>query len=120
MNLIGNSVRRPVLTTVIMTILVLLGFFAFYQLGVALLPSVDVPVVLVRVQYRGAGPLEVERLIVQPVEDAIASVEGVKEINGYALDGTGFVVAVLEYEVDVTQATLDISTRRKGHNFHAP
>ncbi len=114
MNLIGNSVRRPVLTTVIMTILVLLGFFAFYQLGVALLPSVDVPVVLVRVQYRGAGPLEVERLIVQPVEDAIASVEGVKEINGYALDGTGFVVAVLEYEVDVTQATLDISTRVKA------
>jgi HAE1 family hydrophobic/amphiphilic exporter-1 len=97
-----------------MTILVLLGFFAFYQLGVALLPSVDVPVVLVRVQYRGAGPLEVERLIVQPVEDAIASVEGVKEINGYALDGTGFVVAVLEYEVDVTQATLDISTRVKA------
>lgn len=56
MNLIGNSVRRPVLTTVIMTILVLLGLYSFYQLGVALLPKMDIPVVLVRVAYRGAGP----------------------------------------------------------------
>lgn len=120
MNLIGNSVRRPVLTTVIMTILVLLGLYSFYQLGVALLPKMDIPVVLVRVAYRGAGPLEIERLIVQPVEDAIASVEGVKEINGYALEGTGFVVAVLEYEVDVTQATLDISTRVKAITSDLP
>ena len=116
MNLIGNSVRRPVLTTVIMTILVLLGFYSFHQLGMALLPKMDIPVVLVRVPYKGAGPMEIERLIVQPVEDAIASVEGVKEINGYALEGMGFVVAILEYEVDVTQATLDISTR-EGHHL---
>ncbi|MDO9508559.1 MAG: efflux RND transporter permease subunit [Thermovirgaceae bacterium] len=114
MSIIGNSVRRPVLTTVIMSIFVLLGLYSFYQLGVALLPKIDIPVVLVRVPYSGAGPLEVERLIVQPIEDAVASVEGVKEINGYALEGTGFVVAVLNYEVDVTQATLDISTRVKA------
>ena len=114
MNLIGNSVRRPVLTTVIMTILVLLGLYSFYQLGVALLPKIDIPVVIVRVPYRGAGPLEVERLVVQPIEDAVAAVEGVKEINGYALEGTGFVVAVLTYETDITQATLDISTRIKA------
>jgi HAE1 family hydrophobic/amphiphilic exporter-1 len=120
MNLIGNSVRRPVLTTVIMTILVLLGFYSFHELGMALLPKMDIPVVLVRVPYKGAGPLEIERLIVQPVEDAIASVEGVKEINGYALEGTGFVVAILEYEVDVTQATLDISTRVKAITSDLP
>lgn len=114
MNIIGNSVRRPVLTTVIMTIFVLLGLFSFFRLGVVLLPKIDIPVVLVRVPYRGAGPLEVERLIVQPVEDAVAAVEGVKEINGYALEGTGFVVAVLTYETDITQATLDISTRIKA------
>lgn len=120
MNLIGNSVRRPVLTTVIMTILVLLGFYSFHELGMALLPKMDIPVVLVRVSYKGAGPLEIERLIVQPVEDAIASVEGVKEINGYALEGTGFVVAILEYEVDVTQATLDISTRVKAITSDLP
>ncbi|MDT8284208.1 MAG: efflux RND transporter permease subunit, partial [Thermovirgaceae bacterium] len=114
MSIIGSSVRRPVLTTVIMTIFVLLGLYSFYQLGVALLPKIDIPVVLVRVPYRGAGPNEVERLIVQPVEDAVASVEGVKEINGYALEGMGFVVAVLTYETDITQATLDISTRVKA------
>ncbi|MEA3508400.1 MAG: efflux RND transporter permease subunit [Synergistota bacterium] len=114
MGLISSSVRRPVLTTVIMIIVVLLGAYSFLRLGVALLPKIDIPVVLVRVPYRGASPLEVERLVVQPVEDAVAAVEGVKEINGYALEGTAFVVAILTYETDVTKATLDISTRIKS------
>ncbi|MGC9371937.1 MAG: efflux RND transporter permease subunit [Thermovirgaceae bacterium] len=114
MGLIGTSIRRPVLTSAIIIILILLGFYSFTQSGVALLPTVDIPVVLVRVSYRGASPLEVERQIVEPIEDAVSTVEGVDEINGYALEGSAFVVAVLTYETDVTQATMDISTRVKA------
>ena len=110
MNLIGNSVRRPVLTTVIMTILVLLGFYSFHQLGMALLPKMDIPVVLVRVPYKGAGPLEIERLIVQPVEDAIASVR-VSRRSTDTPSRHGFRRSVLEYEVDVTRRP---STSRPG------
>ncbi len=114
MGLIGTSIRRPVLTSAIIIILILLGLYSFTQSGVALLPTVDIPVVLVRVSYRGASPLEVERQIVEPIEDAVSTVEGVDEINGYALEGSAFVVAVLTYETDVTQATMDISTRVKA------
>lgn len=114
MGLIGTSIRRPVLTSAIIIILILLGLYSFTQSGVALLPTLDIPVVLVRVTYRGASPLEVERQIVEPIENAVSTVEGVDEINGYAMEGTAFVVAVLTYETDVTQATMDISTRVKA------
>lgn len=111
MGLVEVSVRRPILTSVIIVILLFLGIYAFLNEGVALLPKVDIPVVLIRTTYKGASPLEVENLVVKPIEDAVATVEGVDEINGYAIEGTGFVVARLTYETDVTQATLDISTR---------
>jgi len=111
MGLVDVCVRRPVLTSVIIIILVFLGAYAFINEGVALLPKVDVPVVLIRTSYKGASPLEVENLVLKPIEDAVATVEGVDEINGYAIEGTAFVVAILTYNTDVTQATLDISTR---------
>lgn len=114
MDLIGISVRRPVLTSVIMIIAVLLGLYSFSRLGVTLLPKLDIPVVQVRVPYKGANPLEVERLVVRPVEDAIATVEGVTKITGYALEGMAYVMAEIAYETDITQATLDISTRVKS------
>jgi HAE1 family hydrophobic/amphiphilic exporter-1 len=114
MDLIGLSVRRPVLTSVIMIIAVLLGLYSFSRLGVTLLPKLDIPVVQVRIPYKGANPLEVERLVVRPVEDAIATVEGVTKITGYALEGMAYVMAEIAYETDITQATLDISTRVKS------
>ncbi|MDR2181017.1 MAG: efflux RND transporter permease subunit [Synergistaceae bacterium] len=109
--LIRSSVRRPVLTTVITLILILLGTYSYLQMGVAFLPKMDIPVVMVRANYEGAGPAETESTLVKPFEDAIARVEGVKTIRGFARDGSGVVVIELENDVDNTQAAMDIATQ---------
>lgn len=120
MGLIRLSVRRPVTTTVIVLMAVLLGLFSYTRLGVTLLPKVDIPVVLVRVDYSGAGPQEIERLVNKPVEDAVSTVEGVEKIRSYAIEGTGFTVAELSYETDISQAALDISTRIRAIQGRLP
>ena len=109
--LIRSSVRRPVLTTVITLILIFLGLYSYMQMGVAFLPKMEIPIVMVRSTYQGAGPAEIETTLVKPFEDAIAAVEGVKTIRGYARDGSGTVVVELESDVDITQAAMDISTK---------
>ncbi len=109
--LIRSSVRRPVLTTVITLILILLGSYSYVHMGVAFLPKMDIPVVMVRADYKGASPAETETTLVKPFEDAIAKVEGVKTIRGFARDGSGMVVVELEGDVDNTQAAMDISTQ---------
>ncbi|MDR3265751.1 MAG: efflux RND transporter permease subunit, partial [Synergistaceae bacterium] len=109
--LIRASVRRPVLTTVITLILILLGSYSCLHMGVAFLPKMDIPVVMVRADYEGAGPAETESTLVKPFEDAIARVEGVKTIRGIARNGSGFVVVELENDVDNTQAAMDIATQ---------
>ncbi|MDR2527769.1 MAG: efflux RND transporter permease subunit [Synergistaceae bacterium] len=109
--LIRGSVRRPVLTTVITLILILLGSYSYLHMGVALLPKMDIPVVMVRADYEGAGPPETESTLVKPFEDAIARVEGVKTIRGFARTGSGVVVVELENDVDNSQAAMDIATQ---------
>jgi HAE1 family hydrophobic/amphiphilic exporter-1 len=109
--LIRISVRRPVLTTVITLILILLGTYSYLNMGVAFLPKMDIPVVMVRAEYEGAGPAETESTLVKPFEDAVARVEGIKTIRGFARDGTGSVVIELENDVDNTQAAMDIATQ---------
>ncbi|GHV47741.1 multidrug ABC transporter [Synergistales bacterium] len=109
--LISSSVRRPVLTTVITLILILLGSYSYLNMGVAFLPKMDIPVVMVRANYDGAGPAETETSIVKPFEDAVARVEGVKTIRGFARSGSGSIVIELENDVDNTQAAMDIATQ---------
>ncbi|MCL2009437.1 MAG: efflux RND transporter permease subunit [Synergistaceae bacterium] len=109
--LIRSSVRRPVLTTVITLVLILLGGYSFTKMGVALLPRMDTPVVMVRANYDGAGPAETESALVIPFENAIARVEGVKSIRGTARSGSGVVIVELEDEVDNAQAAMDIATQ---------
>ena len=81
------------------------------HMGVAFLPKLDIPVVMVRAEYEGAGPAETESTLVKPFEDAVARVEGVKTIRGFARDGSGVIVIELENDVDNTQAAMDIATQ---------
>ena len=99
------------MTTVITLILIFLGSYAYMNMGVALLPKMDVPVVMVRASYEGAGPAEIESTLVIPFENAIARVEGIKTIRGIARTGSGFVVVELEDDVDNSQAAMDIATQ---------
>ena len=58
---------------------VTLGLVAASRLPVDLIPDVDFPSVSVFAPYEGAGSQEIEALIVEPLEDAVASVQGERE-----------------------------------------
>ncbi|MCL2768384.1 MAG: efflux RND transporter permease subunit, partial [Synergistaceae bacterium] len=118
--LIRSSVRRPVLTSVISIVLILLGLYSYTEIGVTLLPDMDIPVVMVRMNYSGAGPQEIERLIIKPIEDAISIVEGIDSVRAIAREGVGIVIAELAYGVNPTQAAMDIGTRVRAQANRFP
>ncbi|WP_286846421.1 efflux RND transporter permease subunit, partial [Aminobacterium sp. UBA1031] len=66
MKLIQIFINRPVFTSVTVLIAVVLGLYSYANLGVALVPEVDIPVVTVSTTYRGAGPSEIELLVSKP------------------------------------------------------
>ena len=81
------AIRRPVITVVSMVALVLFGLVSLALLQTDEFPDVAVPLVVAAVPYPGASPDNVEREIVEPMEEAIAGISGVKRVRSNALDG---------------------------------
>ena len=78
------AVRRPVAVGMFLVALLVAGAIAAMRLPVAYLPDIDVPRVTVRVVHRDSHPQEVERTIVKPLEDALATLPGIKAMNSFA------------------------------------
>lgn len=98
MNLIDLSIKKPVFAWILMSALIIFGALALNRMGVSQLPDVDFPVLDVSVSYEGATPELIESEILDPIEQRLLSVEGIKEMKSTARQGTGNVK--LEFEIN--------------------
>jgi len=102
------AIKRPVITVVSMLALVVFGLVALVLLQTDEFPDIAVPLVVTAVPYPGASPDNVEREIVEPIEEAIAGISGVKKVTSNALDGYATVLVEFTFEKDLQEATQEI------------
>src|SRR5262245_30970010 len=100
MSLWSFSVKRWQFTLVVFALLIATGLWALSSIPRAEDPSLKFPGSLVIVQYPGADPEDVERLVVDPIEDALAELEDIKRLNSTALDGLALVEIEFLYGTD--------------------
>ena len=115
MSLSDISIRKPVFAWMLMAAMIIFGFISMRKMGVSQMPDVDFPVVNVSVIYEGAAPEVMELDVIDPIESAVLSVEGVKQVTSTARLGTANIsvefnlsknidVAVSEIESKINQA----------------
>jgi HAE1 family hydrophobic/amphiphilic exporter-1 len=102
------AIRRPVITVVSMLALVIFGLFSLVLLQTDEFPDVAVPLVVVAVPYPGASPDQVEREIVDPLEEGIAGISGVKKVTSNSMDSFATVLVEFIYEKDLQEASQEI------------
>ena len=100
MSLWSFSVRRWQFTLVVFALLIATGLWALSAIPRAEDPTLKFPGSLVLVHYPGADPEDVERLVVDPIEDALAELEDVKKLTSTALDGLALIEIEFIYGVD--------------------
>ena len=105
------AIHRPVTMFMISAIVTLLGALSLTRLPVDLMPDVTFPSLTVRVGYAGVGPLEIEELIVRPLEQTLAAVPGLEQINSTAAEGSGTVRLNFVWGTDLNEATDEVRTR---------
>jgi multidrug efflux pump len=112
------SIRNHVFAWMLMLGLIGFGLICFTGyggvvkgLGVSQNPDVDFPVVNVSVTYEGASPEIMETDVVDPIEDAITSVEGVKEITSTSRQGSASITVEFELSRSIDAALQDVQTR---------
>jgi len=102
------AIKRPLVTVVSMVALVVFGLFALWQLQTDEFPDVAQPIVVTSILYPGASPGQVEREILEPVEEAIQGIAGVDEVTGEARDGFAMITTQYVFEKPISEQTQDI------------
>src|SRR5688572_21352004 len=81
------AIRNPIPVALLFIGLLLAGLIAYQGLAVKMYPNIQFPVIAVTVTQAGAAPGEMETQITRPVEDAVASVTGVRTIQSVVTQG---------------------------------
>ena len=105
------AIHRPITMFMLSATVVLLGLISLTRLPVDLLPDVSFPSITVRVGYPGVGPLEIEELVVRPLEQALAAVPGIEQINSTASEGSGTVRLNFAWGTELSEAADEVRTR---------
>lgn len=102
------SINRPLTMLMIILGLVVMGYRSLNEMQVDRYPAVDFPFVSVVTVFPGAGPEDVEDLVVMPIEDAVAGISGIDQIISVSQEGVGFVVVAFEEGIDGDQAAIEV------------
>src|ERR1051325_7243782 len=96
-------VRRPVFATVLVLSLVVVGYFAYLQLGVDRFPKVDFPTITITTALTGAAPEEIETDVTDKIEEAVNTISGIDQLQSTSSEGISQVIVqfVLEKDADV-------------------
>ncbi|MDF1554820.1 MAG: efflux RND transporter permease subunit, partial [Deferrisomatales bacterium] len=108
MNLPRFSVRRPIFTTMVTLIVVIMGAFSLSRLRIDLLPDIELPTLTVQTQYEGASPEVMERLVTQILEEVIATVPGVEQMTSESSQGNSRIRVSFAWGTSLDTAAADV------------
>ena len=105
------SIKRPVLATMLVVSLVVLGLFSYRRLSVDLWPDVDFPFLIVQTTYAGASPEAVERDVTKKIEESVNTVEGVKKIQSTSTEGFSTIMIEFKLGTPIQDAQADVRAK---------
>ena len=108
MNISEQSIRRPVLSTVYIIIILVFGVIGYSALGVREYPSVDNPIISVSCSYPGANADVIENQITEPLEQNINGIPGIRSLSSVSSQGSSRITIEFELSVDLETAANDV------------
>lgn len=111
MKLSDFSIRRPVLTTVTMLLVIILGAVSFLRIPVTLIPELNPPIGVVVTSYSGASPTEVNEKVTKPLEANLSTLPGIESIQSTSQEGSNFILLEFDWSTDIDNVQSDILQR---------
>ena len=105
------SIKRPVLSTMMIMALVVLGLFSYRRLSIDAFPDVEFPFLIVQTRYPGASPESVEREVTKKIEEAVNPVQGVKTLTSTSTEGFSMIFIQFNLGTKVMDAQADVRAK---------
>ncbi|MFB2550078.1 efflux RND transporter permease subunit [Ensifer soli] len=107
MNFSAWSIRNPIAPILGFALLVIVGLQSFFALPITRFPNIDAPFVSVTVVQNGAAPAELEVQVTKEIEDAVASISGIDEIQSTVTDGQSQTIVIFRIGKPTEEAVQD-------------
>jgi len=108
MRLTDLPLDRPVATLMLLLSLTVLGTVAVFLLPLDFMPVINEPYIDIEVPFPGAHPLEGLREVIEPIEDEIASIPDVKDMNAWSQSGSARIGVRFDWDVDVDIKKMEV------------
>ncbi|MEL6869716.1 MAG: efflux RND transporter permease subunit [Pseudomonadota bacterium] len=108
LGLVRLATARPVTVIMLFLAIVLFGLVSLSRLSVNLLPDLSYPTLTVRTELTGAAPQEIESLISKPVEEAVGTISGVRQVRSVSRTGQSDVTIEFNWGTDMNLASVDV------------
>ncbi len=102
------SIANPVMAVMVMLAFVVLGLFSYQRLSLDQFPNVDLPTVVVSIDYPGASPEIVEAEVTKRIEEAVNTVAGINSLYSRSYEGSAVVVIEFNLDIDGRKAADDV------------
>ncbi|HEY1091227.1 MAG TPA: efflux RND transporter permease subunit, partial [Burkholderiaceae bacterium] len=108
MNISAWSIKNPIPAAMLFVLLTLAGLFSFHSMKVQNFPDMDLPVVIVTAALPGASPGQLENDVARKIENAIATLQGLKHVTSTLTDGVATIAAEFVLEKPIQEAVDDV------------
>lgn len=105
------ALRNPILILMMSLMLIVLGGVSLRRLSVDLFPEITIPTIQIATFYTGAGPIDIEKTITEPIERAVAAAPGVDRIESRSRQGVSVVTVWFGYGVNLDNAQFEVQQR---------
>jgi hydrophobic/amphiphilic exporter-1 (mainly G- bacteria), HAE1 family len=111
MILVKTAVKRPILTTVTVFSLALMGFLSYFNLPLNTIPEVEIPFVTVQVIYPGASPEEIETNVTKKIEDEVYTISGIDFVESYLMENVNITLCKFLTDKDPDIASREVKDK---------
>ena len=108
MKIVAGSMRRPVTVSMITIAALLFGLVSLSRLPLNLLPEISYPTLTVQTEYADAAPAEVEKLITEPLEEAVSVIQGLRDLRSISRPGVSEITLEFGWKTAMDFAALDV------------
>lgn len=111
MNLTERTLKRPVTAFMIFICILVIGIIASRLIPLEYFPDMDFPVVNVNIPYPGSTPEEIERQITRPLEEALATIGGIKKMNSFSTESASNINLRFDWGVNTNIKAVEVKEK---------
>lgn len=118
MGMTKSVLKRPVTTVLAVLCLLVFGLSSVLSSKLELTPEMNFPMMLISSVYAGASPEDINDLVTKPIEDAVGTLSGIKNVQSISQENVAIVMLEYEYGTDMDKAYSDL--KKKMDNVDLP